>query len=67
MRMRPNQLLLLRQGEHPLPVEKIRHYDQREFPDLVTRPELIRESTNPHTSACRAKSELWGSASPPEV
>lgn len=34
MRMRPDQLLLLRQGEHPLPVEKIRYYDQREFAGL---------------------------------
>ena len=35
MRMRPNQLLLLRQGEHPLAVEKIRYYDQREFAGLA--------------------------------
>ena len=28
------RLLLLRQGEHPLPVEKIRYYDQREFAGL---------------------------------
>ncbi|RYE99915.1 MAG: type IV secretory system conjugative DNA transfer family protein, partial [Oxalobacteraceae bacterium] len=34
MRMRPDQLLLLRQGEHPLAVEKIRYYDQREFAGL---------------------------------
>ena len=34
MRMRPDQLLLLRQGEHPLAVEKIRSYDQREFAGL---------------------------------
>jgi type IV secretion system protein VirD4 len=34
MRMRPDQLLLLRQGEHPLEVEKIRYYDQREFAGL---------------------------------
>jgi type IV secretion system protein VirD4 len=34
MRMRPDQFLLLRQGEHPLPVEKIRYYDQREFAGL---------------------------------
>lgn len=34
MRMRPDQLLLLRQGEHPLAVEKIRYYDQREFVGL---------------------------------
>ncbi len=31
MRMRPDQLLLLRQGEHLLAVQKIRYYDQREF------------------------------------
>ncbi|WP_419790022.1 type IV secretory system conjugative DNA transfer family protein [Sphingomonas zeae] len=34
MRMRPDQILLLRQGEHPLAVEKIRYYDQREFDGL---------------------------------
>ena len=34
MRMRPDQVLLLRQGEHPLAVEKIRYYDQREFAGL---------------------------------
>lgn len=34
MRMRPDQLLLLRQGERPLAVEKIRFYDQREFAGL---------------------------------
>ena len=34
MRMRPDQVLLLRQGEHPLVVEKIRYYDQREFAGL---------------------------------
>jgi len=34
MRMRPDQILLLRQGEHPLAVEKIRYYDQREFAGL---------------------------------
>ena len=37
MRMRPDQLLLLRQGEHPLAVEKIRYYDQREFAGLFDR------------------------------
>lgn len=34
MRMRPDQVLLLRQGEHPFAVEKIRYYDQREFARL---------------------------------
>lgn len=34
MRLRPDQILLLRQGEHPLSVEKIRYYDQREFTGL---------------------------------
>ena len=34
MLMRPDQVLLLRQGERPLPVEKIRYYDQREFAGL---------------------------------
>ncbi len=34
MRMQPDQLLLLRQGERPLAVEKIRFYDQREFAGL---------------------------------
>ena len=34
MRMPPDSLLLLRQGEHPLVVEKIRYYDQREFAGL---------------------------------
>lgn len=34
MRMPPDSLLLLRQGEHPLVVGKIRYYDQREFAGL---------------------------------
>ena len=29
-----DQLLVLRQGERPLPVEKIRYYDRREFAGL---------------------------------
>ena len=40
MRMPPDQLLLLRQGEHLLAVEKIRFYDQREFAGLFD-PELF--------------------------
>ena len=34
MRIPVDTLLLLRQGEHPLAVEKIRYYDQREFAGL---------------------------------
>jgi type IV secretion system protein VirD4 len=34
MRMQLDQLLLLRQGEHPLAAEKIRYCDQREFAGL---------------------------------
>ncbi|WP_237243649.1 type IV secretory system conjugative DNA transfer family protein [Sphingomonas sp. LK11] len=34
MRMPPDSLLLLRQGEHPLVIGKIRYYDQREFAGL---------------------------------